>query len=173
MAAVLCFQSSDDFSGDAVGLAAEKGNDVPLAIPDGGVVDAGTPGERALLTLGFQFFACTRRAEEVDVAGRGNRVTVVAIAGVGKSGVSKGKKETAVADMMSIDHIGSDDHREQRVPWSDRHQTDADQLQCSVAAVHCRGGLFGEQDRLLCVVPGAVGLGHAGSFRKRHWVGCE
>ncbi|EXI82426.1 MAG: hypothetical protein AW10_00533 [Candidatus Accumulibacter appositus] len=59
--------------------------------------------------------ASARWAEQVVMARRGDRVPVVAVAGVGKGRVGESGQVSAVTGMVTVDHIWSSAHRQSRV----------------------------------------------------------
>ena len=77
-------QPGDYFAGNPVGLAAKECNDLAIAVANGCVIDAGTASPRSFFALGFEDFTDFSRGEKVDVAGLGDGVLIVAVAGVGE-----------------------------------------------------------------------------------------
>ena len=62
--------------------------------------------------LGGEHGTLAARGKKINIAGRSDRVLVVAVAGVRKGRISKRKNHAAMTDVVAIDHIAADLHRQ-------------------------------------------------------------
>ena len=108
------------------------------------IVDAGAPGRAALVRHGGQHVALTRRGDEVDRTPGRHGGQVIAIAGEREGTVGERENESAVADRVTIEHVGSHRHVELRVAGTDFAELHAERLRRAVARIHFGGHALGQ-----------------------------
>ena len=148
---------------DAVALAAKQRDRPGVLIPDLDVVDTGAPAAAALDARGAQQVAGVRRRDVVDRAALRDRVPVVAVAGEGERAVGEEEDVAAVADRMTVEHVGSHGHRELGAAGRDALDAHAQRPGCGVVREHRAGDALGERLGFLrrqcrLALPGLGGL---------------
>ena len=91
-------------------MTAEFGNHLAFAVADGHVIDAGASQTIALERMGRERVSPPGRLQERHRAVLGHRALIVGAAREGEGRIGKREDETAVADAVSVRHVGADRH---------------------------------------------------------------